>query len=200
VLAALSLPEIRWAALATALFAVGAVAQLAGAPEVVWWSLYLACYAAGGWEPALAGLQALREKTLDVDLLMIVAALVAASIGRGAQLLEGVRRLVHGYVECHGEVADAKLVDADQAEKHPDTDRVGEQAEEPTEPFAFNARQHPSPSLFNARSVHRMCVCTRCHIRTFARSYNYCNAAAFVCAVILAASPAITNGLAPLSG
>ena len=90
-LAALSLPEIRWAALATVLFAVGAVAQVAGAPEVVWWSLYLACYAAGGWEPALAGLQALREKTLDVDLLMIVAALVAASIG---QIFEGALLIV----------------------------------------------------------------------------------------------------------
>lgn len=90
-LAALSLPEIRWAALATVLFAVGAVAQLAGAPDVVWWSLYLACYAAGGWEPALAGLQALRAKTLDVDLLMIVAALVAASIG---QIFEGALLIV----------------------------------------------------------------------------------------------------------
>lgn len=90
-LAALGLPEIRWAALATVLFAVGGVAQLAGAPDAVWWSLYLACYASGGWEPALAGLQALREKTLDVDLLMIVAALVAASIG---QIFEGALLIV----------------------------------------------------------------------------------------------------------
>ncbi|MCZ0991363.1 hypothetical protein O1M54_48060 [Streptomyces diastatochromogenes] len=36
---------------------------------------YALAYAAGGWAPAWAGLRAVREKTLDVDLLMIVAAL-----------------------------------------------------------------------------------------------------------------------------
>jgi heavy metal translocating P-type ATPase len=45
--------------------------------------LLLACYAAGGWEPALAGLRALRERTLDVDLLMVAAAIGAAAIGQG---------------------------------------------------------------------------------------------------------------------
>jgi len=60
-------------------------------PGWVWWSLYLACYAAGGWEPALAGIQALREKTLDVDILMIVAALVAATIG---QVFDGALLIV----------------------------------------------------------------------------------------------------------
>lgn len=89
--AALGLPEIRWAALATVLFAFGGTAQLAGAPDGVWWTLYLACFASGGWEPALAGLQALRAKTLDVDLLMIVAAVVAASIG---QVFDGALLIV----------------------------------------------------------------------------------------------------------
>ncbi|MGN6250860.1 MAG: heavy metal translocating P-type ATPase [Marmoricola sp.] len=79
---ALTLAEVRWAALATALFAVGGVCQLGGAPAPLWWALYLAAYAAGGWEPALSGLQALREETLDVDILMIVAAIVAAAIGQ----------------------------------------------------------------------------------------------------------------------
>ena len=77
-----SLPEMRWAAAALALFLVGLVVQLAGGPVWAWWALYLACYVTGGWEPALAGLQALREKTLDVDLLMVVAAIGAASIGQ----------------------------------------------------------------------------------------------------------------------
>lgn len=86
-----ALPEIRWATLATVLFAAGGIAQLAGAPASVWWALYLACYAAGGWEPALAGLQALRERTLDVDLLMIVAAIGAASIG---QVFDGALLIV----------------------------------------------------------------------------------------------------------
>jgi heavy metal translocating P-type ATPase len=87
----LTLPEVRWAALATGLFAVGAVLQLAGTPSPVWWVLYLACYAAGGWEPGLAGLTALRQRTLDVDLLMIVAALVAAAIG---QVFDGALLIV----------------------------------------------------------------------------------------------------------
>ncbi|WP_145737938.1 heavy metal translocating P-type ATPase [Saccharopolyspora dendranthemae] len=72
---------MRWAATALGLFLAGLCLQLAGAPEWSWWALYLACYATGGWEPALAGLQALREKTLDVDLLMVLAAIGAASIG-----------------------------------------------------------------------------------------------------------------------
>ena len=80
------LAEIRWAAAATALFGCGLVVDLAGGPRWLAWTLYLACYAAGGWEPLVAGLSALREKTLDVDLLMIVAAVGAASIG---QVLDG---------------------------------------------------------------------------------------------------------------
>lgn len=53
--------------------------------------LYLACYAAGGWEPGLAGLKALRDKTLDVDLLMVVAAIGAAAIG---QVFDGALLIV----------------------------------------------------------------------------------------------------------
>src|SRR4051794_38863982 len=77
-----SLPEVRWAAGALLLFLLGGAAQLAAAPAMVWWTLYLACYAVGGWEPAWAGLQALRARSLDVDLLMIVAAIGAAAIGQ----------------------------------------------------------------------------------------------------------------------
>ena len=88
---ALTLAEVRWAALATALFAVGGVCQLAGAPAPMWWALYLGAYVAGGWEPALSGLQALREKSLDVDILMIVAAVVAAAIG---QVFDGALLIV----------------------------------------------------------------------------------------------------------
>ncbi len=76
-----ALPEMRWAAAALGLFLAGLGLQLAGAPAWSWWALYLACYVTGGWEPGLAGLQALREKTLDVDLLMVLAAIGAASIG-----------------------------------------------------------------------------------------------------------------------
>ncbi len=87
----LRVPEARWAALATGLFTLGGVAQVTGVLPWLWWSLYLACYAAGGWVPARAGLQALREKKLDVDLLMILAAIVAASIG---QIFDGALLIV----------------------------------------------------------------------------------------------------------
>jgi heavy metal translocating P-type ATPase len=80
------LGETRWALAATALFAFGGIAELLGAPRWLWWALYLACYVSGGWGPGLAGLQALLARTLDVDLLMIVAAILAASIG---QVLDG---------------------------------------------------------------------------------------------------------------
>jgi cation transport ATPase len=77
-----ALTEVRWAAVAAALFAAGGTAQLGGASAGMWWALYLACYVTGGWEPALAGLRALRNRTLDADLLMIVAAIGAAAIGQ----------------------------------------------------------------------------------------------------------------------
>ncbi len=85
------LPQVRWAAVALLLFAIGLLTQLAGAPAAIWWTAYLLCYAAGGWEPGLSGLRALREKSLDVDLLMILAAIVAAAIG---QVLDGALLIV----------------------------------------------------------------------------------------------------------
>ncbi len=81
-----SLPEVRWAVVATALFCAGLLAQLAGGPGWLSWTLLLACYVTGGWEPGWAGLRALRDKTLDVDLLMVLAAIGAAAIG---QVLDG---------------------------------------------------------------------------------------------------------------
>ncbi|MEU0026296.1 heavy metal translocating P-type ATPase [Streptomyces sp. NPDC006335] len=87
----LALPEARWALASTAAFLLALPLDLGGLP---WWAygpLYALAYAAGGWEPALEGLRALREKTLDVDLLMIVAALGAAAIG---QVLDGALLIV----------------------------------------------------------------------------------------------------------
>ncbi|UGT54511.1 heavy metal translocating P-type ATPase [Nocardia asteroides] len=86
-----AIPEMRWAAAATALFALGLVAKFTGGPSWLWWALLLACYATGGWEPGLEGLKALREKTLDVDLLMVVAAIGAAAIG---QIIDGALLIV----------------------------------------------------------------------------------------------------------
>lgn len=87
----LALAEARWAAAATAALLIALPLQLAGTVSWLWGALYAVAYVAGGWEPALAGLRALREKTLDVDLLMIVAALGAASIG---QVMDGALLIV----------------------------------------------------------------------------------------------------------
>ncbi|MGW3044584.1 heavy metal translocating P-type ATPase [Kitasatospora sp. NPDC001159] len=87
----LALPEARWATAATLLFLTALPLQLTGAPAWAWGPLYALAYATGGWEPAWAGLQALREKTLDVDLLMIVAALGAAAVG---QVMDGALLIV----------------------------------------------------------------------------------------------------------
>ncbi|GAA4585847.1 heavy metal translocating P-type ATPase [Planotetraspora phitsanulokensis] len=87
----LRLAEVRWALAATLLFAGGGIGQLAGAPTWLWWALYLACYAAGGWDPTLSGLRALAERRLDVDLLMVAAAIGAAAIG---QITDGALLIV----------------------------------------------------------------------------------------------------------
>ncbi|MCL7428364.1 heavy metal translocating P-type ATPase [Streptomyces sp. YS415] len=87
----LALPEARWALIATVAFMLGLTLDLTGAPGWAFGPLYAVAYVTGGWEPALEGLRALREKTLDVDLLMIVAALGAAAIG---QVLDGALLIV----------------------------------------------------------------------------------------------------------
>ena len=87
----LALAEARWALASTVAFLLGLALDLSGMP---WWAygpLYAVAYATGGWEPALEGVKALRERTLDVDLLMIVAALGAAAIG---QVLDGALLIV----------------------------------------------------------------------------------------------------------
>ncbi|MDT5237484.1 MAG: cobalt/nickel-transporting P-type ATPase [Mycobacterium sp.] len=86
-----SVASVRWAIAALGLFLVGLAAQLLGAPSWLWWTLYLACYLTGGWAPAWEGIQALRSRTLDVDLLMVVAAIGAASIG---QIFDGALLIV----------------------------------------------------------------------------------------------------------
>ncbi|MFE9726721.1 heavy metal translocating P-type ATPase [Streptomyces sp. NPDC005794] len=87
----LALAEARWAGIALVLFLLALPLELTGAPGWTWGPLYALVYAAGGWEPALSGLRELREKVLDVDLLMIVAALGAASIG---QVMDGALLIV----------------------------------------------------------------------------------------------------------
>ncbi|WFB84871.1 MULTISPECIES: heavy metal translocating P-type ATPase [Streptomyces] len=87
----LALAEARWALASLLAFLAALPLDLGSAPAWTYGPLYAFAYAAGGWEPALEGLRALRGKTLDVDLLMIVAALGAASIG---QVLDGALLIV----------------------------------------------------------------------------------------------------------
>ncbi|QCX82700.1 putative cation-transporting P-type ATPase J (plasmid) [Streptomyces sp. YIM 121038] len=86
-----ALAEARWAAAALVLFQIALPLQLTGAPAWTWGPLYALAYVTGGWEPAWAGLTALCVKTLDVDLLMIVAAIGAAAIG---QVMDGALLIV----------------------------------------------------------------------------------------------------------
>jgi hypothetical protein len=78
----LDLPELRLAAVAVLAFGLAVTAGVAGAPRLVVWALFGGCYLAGGFQPARDGLRALRRGVLDVDLLMVAAAGVAAGIGQ----------------------------------------------------------------------------------------------------------------------
>ncbi|XVS60950.1 heavy metal translocating P-type ATPase [Actinosynnema sp. CA-299493] len=132
-----ALAEARWAAAATVAFLVALPLQLAGVPAWLWGPLYAIAYATGGWEPAWSGLRALREKTLDVDLLMIVAALGAAAIG---QVMDGALLIVifatSGALEA---LATARTQDAVRGllDLAPDTaNRVDDDGNEQTVPAA----------------------------------------------------------------
>ncbi|MFJ5831732.1 heavy metal translocating P-type ATPase [Streptomyces sp. NPDC093089] len=87
----LALPEARWALAALVLFLAALPLHLLDAPAWLWGPLFAATYVTGGWEPGWEGLKALRDRTLDVDLLMVVAALGAAAIG---QVLDGALLIV----------------------------------------------------------------------------------------------------------
>ncbi|WHU49292.1 heavy metal translocating P-type ATPase [Gordonia sp. L191] len=88
---AMSVSSVRWALVAVVLGAAGAILDVCGGPGWVTALAYLGCYLSGGWQPTLDGLRALRARTLDVDLLMIVAALGAAAIG---QVFDGALLIV----------------------------------------------------------------------------------------------------------
>lgn len=55
------------------------------APVWVWISLYVAAYLAGGGVAAINGFNALRQRQIDVDFLMVAAALGAALVGDWAE-------------------------------------------------------------------------------------------------------------------
>lgn len=68
----------------------GVVLQLMDMPVVYSYVAFAAAYMAGGIPAAIGAFQALRQKSLDIDLLMVLAALAAAGVGEvrdGAILL-----------------------------------------------------------------------------------------------------------------
>ena len=68
----------------------GWLAETWEAAPIIWGSAYAVAYAAGGYFGGRAGLESLRERRIDVDLLMILAAIGAAIVGspfEGALLL-----------------------------------------------------------------------------------------------------------------
>lgn len=64
-----------------AFLALGLATQLLGAPTLASTALYAVAIVSGGYSIARAGLLSLRARTLDINLLMILAALGAAVIG-----------------------------------------------------------------------------------------------------------------------
>ena len=69
----------------TLLLLVAAATSLAGAPRVVAEPLYLLSMAVGGWFVARAALLALRRRSLDMNVLMTLAAVGAVGIGAYAE-------------------------------------------------------------------------------------------------------------------
>src|SRR4051794_41070779 len=99
-----------------AVLAVAVVATLAGASRAVAEPLYLASMAIGGWPVARAALAGLRRRSLDMNVLMTLAAVGAVGIGAYAEgawvlvlfalgttletfALDGTRRSVEGLAE-----------------------------------------------------------------------------------------------------
>ena len=86
--AGLPFGELVWPALAGgALLAGWLVARADGEVATGWIALglYSLAYAAGGWEATLAGARQLRRGRLDIDFLMVVAAIGAALVGEFAE-------------------------------------------------------------------------------------------------------------------
>jgi Cd2+/Zn2+-exporting ATPase len=75
----------RSTALAILLLLVAVVASLADAPRAVAEPLYLLSMAVGGWPIGLAALTALRHRSLDMNVLMALAAVGAVAIGDYAE-------------------------------------------------------------------------------------------------------------------
>ncbi|QYY34985.1 heavy metal translocating P-type ATPase [Ruficoccus sp. ZRK36] len=82
--------EMIFTALTLVCMVAGLVTEKLGAVSLVYNTLYVLAYAFGGYFGTLAGWESIRKRVVDVDLLMILAALGAAYVGapfEGAMLL-----------------------------------------------------------------------------------------------------------------
>lgn len=77
--------DLKLSLVAGAALLVGFVAQRAGVPAWAWLAAYLVAYAAGGWHATNHAVRAMAAARFDIDLLMVVAALGAASLGAWAE-------------------------------------------------------------------------------------------------------------------
>lgn len=77
--------DLRLSLVAGVCLAAGFALQTAGAPLLAWLPAYLAAYVAGGWHATNHAVRAARRARFDIDLLMVVAALGAASLGSWAE-------------------------------------------------------------------------------------------------------------------
>jgi Cd2+/Zn2+-exporting ATPase len=83
-------PDLATALLCGALLLAGWICSLSGVPEPAVIGLYIASCLTGGWRTTIHAVQQLLRLSLDVDMLMLVAALGAIALGRpgeGAMLL-----------------------------------------------------------------------------------------------------------------
>lgn len=90
--------------------------QILGLPPIAIAGLYVVAYITGGWFGVLASIEALKEKTLNVDLLMILAALGAAIIGQPAEgvtllFLFSLSNTLQSYAMDRSRKAIQKLLD-----------------------------------------------------------------------------------------
>lgn len=82
--------DLRLSLAAGLALAAGVALQAAAAPTAAWLPAYLLAYVAGGWHATNHAVRAAAKARFDIDLLMVVAALGAASLGawpEGALLL-----------------------------------------------------------------------------------------------------------------
>ena len=88
--AVLADPDLVTALICGALLLAGWICSLSGVPEPAVMGLYIASCLTGGWRTTIHAVQQLLKLSLDVDMLMLVAALGAVALGRpgeGAMLL-----------------------------------------------------------------------------------------------------------------